>query len=62
MTYDQAIERIEQIILELEQTEALSMDTYQSKAKEVKELLKFCQQQLSTWEEQMQDVISTTEK
>lgn len=57
MTYDQAIKRIEQIISELEQTEALSMDAYQAKATEAKELLIFCQQQLSTWEKQMQDIV-----
>ena len=34
MTYDEAIKRIEQIVSELEQSEALSMDTYQAKAKE----------------------------
>jgi exodeoxyribonuclease VII small subunit len=44
MTYDQAIKRIEQIVSELEQSEAISMDTYQSKAKEAKDLLTFCQQ------------------
>jgi exodeoxyribonuclease VII small subunit len=42
MTYDEAIKRIEQIVQELEQSEALSMDAYQEKAKEAKELLTFC--------------------
>lgn len=56
-TYDQAIKRIEQIVNELEQSEALSMDTYQAKAKEAKELLTFCQKQLSDWENKMNDVI-----
>ena len=36
-TYDQAIKRIEQIVTELEQAEALSMDSYQAKAKEAKQ-------------------------
>lgn len=57
MTYDQAIKRIEQIVSELEQSEAISMDTYQSKAKEAKDLLTFCQQQLTDWENKMNDVI-----
>ena len=39
MTYDEAIKRIEQIVSELEQSDALSMDSYQAKAKEAKELL-----------------------
>lgn len=57
MTYDQAIKRIEQIVSELEQSEAISMDTYQSKAKEAKDLLTFCQQQLTDWENKMNDVV-----
>ena len=47
MTYDEAIRRIEQIVHDLEQSEALSMDTYQAKANEAKELLNFCQKQLT---------------
>ena len=55
MSYDEAIKRIEQIVSELEQSEALSMDTYQAKAKEAKELLLFCQKQLTDWEKKMED-------
>lgn len=58
MTYDQAIKRIEEIVHELEQSEALSMESYQSKAKEAKELLTFCQLQLTDWEKKMNDVLS----
>lgn len=61
MTYDQAIKRIEQIVSELEQSEAISMDTYQSKAKEAKDLLTFCQQQLTDWENKMNDVVLSIE-
>ena len=57
MTYDEAIKRIEQIVLELEQSEALSMDAYQAKAKEAKELLTFCQTQLTDWEKKMDEVM-----
>ena len=57
MSYDEAIKRIEQIVSELEQSEALSMDTYQAKAKEAKELLTFCQKQLTDWEGKMADVL-----
>ena len=42
---------------ELEQSDALSMDTYQAKAKEAKELLVFCQKQLTDWEGKMEDVL-----
>lgn len=57
MTYDDAIKRIEQIVGELEQSEALSMEAYQAKAKEAKELLCICQKQLTDWEEKMEEVI-----
>lgn len=57
MTYDEAIKRIEQIVLELEQSEELSMDAYQAKAKEAKELLTFCQTQLTDWEKKMDEVM-----
>lgn len=60
MNYDEAIKRIEQIVSELEQSEALSMDSYQVKAKEAKDLLTYCQSQLSDWEQKMNDVISSS--
>ena len=56
MTYDEAIKRIEQIINELEQSDALSMEAYQTKAKEAKELLSFCHSQLVDWEKKMNDI------
>ena len=49
---------VEQIVVELEQSEALSMDAYQARAKEAKELLLFCQKQLTDWESKMDDVIN----
>lgn len=61
MNYDEAIKRIEEIVHELEQSEALSMDMYQSRAKEAKELLTYCHNQLTDWEEKMNDVIQPTE-
>ena len=57
MTYDQAIKRIEEIIQELEQSEALSMDEYQAKSKEATELLAFCQNQLTDWENKIDKII-----
>ena len=57
MNYDEAIKRVEQIVRELEQSEALSMEAYQAKAKEAKELLCFCQKQLTDWEEKMDQLI-----
>jgi exodeoxyribonuclease VII small subunit len=57
-TYDSAIKRIEQIVLELEQAETLSMSEYQKKAEEAKVLLLFCQQQLTHWEKQVDILIN----
>ena len=50
-------QRIEQIVNQLEQSTALSMDAYQALAKEAKQLLTFCQDQLMDWEKKMNDVI-----
>jgi exodeoxyribonuclease VII small subunit len=61
MNYDEAIKRIEQIVKELEQSEALSMDAYQAKAKEAKELLNFCQKQLTNWEKKMETIVTPEE-
>lgn len=49
MTYDEAIARVESIVKELEQTEALSMEVYKQKADEAKELLDFCMKQLDAY-------------
>lgn len=57
MTYDEAIKRLESIVHELEDSQALSMDAYQTKAKEAKELLAFCQKQLTDWEEKMDEIL-----
>lgn len=61
MTYDEAIKRIEQIVQELEQSDALSMDAYQAKANEAKELLNFCQKQLTNWEKKMEAIVTPEE-
>jgi hypothetical protein len=52
MTYDEAIQQAETILKELEQAEALSMEVYQQKAKQVKELLQFCKQQIIKMEQE----------
>lgn len=43
MSYDEAIRKVETIVQELEQAEALSMDVYQKKAQEAKALLDYCE-------------------
>ena len=58
MTYDEAIKRIEQLVSELEATKAISMDAYLAKAKEAKELIVFCQNELIGWEKKMEEIIT----
>ena len=57
MNYDEAIKRLEAIVKELEQTTALNMETYQTKATEAKQLLAFCQKQLTDWEGKIDDIL-----
>ena len=61
MTYDEAIKRIEQLVAELEQTKAISMDAYLAKAKEAKELIDFCQKELTGWEKKMGSIVTPGE-
>jgi exodeoxyribonuclease VII small subunit len=61
MTYDEAIKRVEQIVSEMEQSEALSMDAYKTKAIEAKELFSFCQSQLTDWEKKMETIVTLEE-
>ena len=61
MSYDEAIKRIEQLVSELEQTKAISMDAYLVKAKEAKELLDFCQKELTDWEKKMGEIVNPEE-
>lgn len=59
MSYDEAIKRVEQLVLELEDTKAISMDDYLSKAKEAKELINFCQNELISWEKKMEEIVTS---
>ena len=61
MSYDEAIKRIEQLVLELEESNAISMDDYLSKAKEIKELIVFCQKELTSWEKKMESIVTPGE-
>jgi exodeoxyribonuclease VII small subunit len=58
-SYDKAMERLEQIVQELEQAKALNMSDYQQKTEEAKELLMFCQEQLTKWECKMDELLSS---
>ena len=53
LTYDDAIQRAETIIAQLEQSEALSLEEYKSKAAEATALLKQCQSFLTKMHEDM---------
>lgn len=53
LTYDQAVKQIEDIVKDLETTEALSIDEYKSKAKKAKNLLDFCQKELQGMEKDL---------
>lgn len=53
MTYDEKIQRAEQIIAQLESAEALSMDDYKKAAAEATALLKECRSLLAEMHEDM---------
>ncbi len=57
MTYDEAIKRLEEIVRSMEQDEALSMDEYKKKAKEAKELIAFCQKELTGMEKTLKEAL-----
>lgn len=53
MNYDETLQKAEQIVKELEQAQALSLETYKQKSTEVKRLLDLCERQLIEIEEQL---------
>lgn len=55
LTYDKAIARVQDIVQELENTEALSVSEYKQKAQEAKQLLEFCEAQLRDMEAALTD-------
>ena len=61
MSYDEAIKRIEVLVTELESSKAISMDEYLVKAKEAKELIVFCQKELTGWEKKMEAIVAPEE-
>ena len=46
LSYDEAMARVETIVKQLEQSEALSMEEYRTLAVEAKDLLALCHRQL----------------
>ncbi len=61
MTYDEAIQKLDTIIATMETDEALSMEEYKTKAKEAKDLIAFCHNQLTTLEADLQTLLPITE-
>lgn len=55
LTYEKAMARIQAIVSELEQTEALSVSVYKQKAAEAKQLLRYCEEQLVEMEHELKD-------
>lgn len=50
MSYDQALQQIENIVRELETAEALSVTAYKEKAEQAKKLLDYCESCLKNME------------
>ena len=46
LTYDQAMERVEAIVQQLEQSEAISLSEYKQLADEARQLLAFCRNEV----------------
>lgn len=46
MTYDEAIKQVENIVRELEESEAISVSEYRKRAEEAKKLLDLCEAEL----------------
>ena len=46
LTYDQAIARVEAIVQQLEQSEAISLSKYKQLADEARQLLAFCRNEV----------------
>ncbi|MBR1785924.1 MAG: exodeoxyribonuclease VII small subunit [Paludibacteraceae bacterium] len=58
MSYDQAIERLEQIVKKMEQPDIIPMDDYTKIAREATELIAFCQKHLTTLEKEINDTLA----
>ena len=51
LTYDQAMARVEAIVQQLEQSEAISLSEYRLLAEEARGLLAFCRKEIETLRE-----------
>lgn len=53
LTYDAAMARVEEIIRQLENSEAIGLQEYQKLSQEAQQLLSFCRSEISKLEEQL---------
>lgn len=53
MSYDEALAKVEQIVRDLEQSDAISVTDYRKKAEEAKRLLDFCEGEIKEIEKQL---------
>ena len=58
MTYDQAIERLEKIVTQMEQSDAVAMDEYSKIAREAAKLIVFCQKHLTSLENEINETLT----
>lgn len=58
MTYDEALQRLQEIVSSLETDEAISIEEYKKRAQEAKELLNFCRKQLTSIEEDIDSLFA----
>lgn len=57
MNYDEALQRLQAIVSELETDEAISLETYKKLAAEAREMLTFCRAQLTSIEGELNEIV-----
>ncbi|MBR1928608.1 MAG: exodeoxyribonuclease VII small subunit [Paludibacteraceae bacterium] len=57
MTYDEAIKKLDNIVISLENDDNISMDDYKKKASEAKKLIDFCRKQLSELDNELKELV-----
>lgn len=57
MSYDEALKRIDEIMREIEATQAMSMTEFKMKSAEAKQLIEFCRKELMNLEEDIKSQV-----
>ena len=55
MTYDEAIQQLEQIMHEIENDEAMPLSVFKEKAKKARELIEYCDKEIRNIEAELKD-------